>query len=59
MKAYQEGDNSYEDGCGFVKHIEANFNLIVPSLPMKLVLSDHIDTLLERSFPSHKPTCQP
>jgi hypothetical protein len=58
MKAYQEGDNRHEDRCSLVKHIETNFNLIVPSLPMKLVLPNHIDSLLKGSFPGHKPVCQ-
>jgi hypothetical protein len=58
MEAYQEGNNRYEDGCSFVQHIEAHFNLIVPSLPMKLVFTDNIDTLLKGSFPGHKSVCQ-
>jgi hypothetical protein len=58
VEAYQEGNDRHEDRCGLVKHIETNFNLIIPSLPMKLVLPNHIDSLLEGSFPSHKPVCQ-
>jgi hypothetical protein len=58
MKAYQEGNNRHKDRCRFVKHIETNFNLIIPSLPVKLILPNNIDSLLERSFPSHKPVHQ-
>ena len=58
MEAHQEGNNRHEDRCGLVKHIESNLNLIVPSLPVKLVLPDNIDAFLKGSFPSHKSICQ-
>jgi hypothetical protein len=58
MEAYQEGNDCHKDRCSFIEHIEPNLDLIVPSLPVKLVLPNDIDTLLEGSLPSHESACQ-